>query len=204
MKPTADHLHERVFIKTLENIYPRSGEQRCIHLKRWILCSGTNEGHRASLYVGQKGVLLGFVKTVYLVNKQNRSPILCQVLFGKGYRSTNLFDPTEHRRQADPLAARFGGKQLGEGSFSSTRRPPKAASNEFACGQPNHPRVYRQQVGAAAQRIRSRFAVLADRLTGGDPSNWRQGRSLGLQKDQPRTTSVPLGTDSSNSDGDRF
>jgi hypothetical protein len=75
--------------------------------------------------MGQKGVLLGFVKTVYLVNKQNRSPILCQVLFGKGYRSTNLFDPTEHRRQADPLAARFGGKQLGEGSFSSTRRPPK-------------------------------------------------------------------------------
>jgi hypothetical protein len=57
-----------------EDTAPR--KQWCVHFERGIFCRGTDEGDCAVFDVRQDGVLLPAIKTVDLVDKQNRVALL--------------------------------------------------------------------------------------------------------------------------------
>ncbi len=63
----------QVFLfQPLECEHPAPGEQSGIELKAGIFSRRANECDQPAFHIGQKGILLGFVEAVDLVDKQNR------------------------------------------------------------------------------------------------------------------------------------
>ena len=74
----------------------------------------------------QQGVLLALVKTVDLVNEQNRGfAVLAAGLGGAVHHQAQVFDAAHHGRQALEDAADFLGQQAGQCGLATARRAPQ-------------------------------------------------------------------------------
>ena len=99
-----------------------AADQGLVHLKVGVFGGGPNQDHRAIFHPGQQGILLGLIKAMHLVNKQNRAPaLLAALLLGTGDRLAQLLHPRQHRIQGDEVGPGGVGDNLGQGGFARTR-----------------------------------------------------------------------------------
>merc|ERR1719336_1507620 len=59
----------------LKSYNPTSTQQCRVQAETWVFSSCSDEGDHSRLYVGQEGVLLGFVEPVHLVLEENGFPL---------------------------------------------------------------------------------------------------------------------------------
>ena len=109
----------------LQNVHAATAEQRGVDLKGRIFGRGANEPERATFDVGQKGILLGAVEAVDLVDEENGSrPHSCRAL-GVRHDLLDLLNAAGYGGELDERGLRRGGDDFGERGFARARRPPE-------------------------------------------------------------------------------
>ena len=105
----------------LEN--PRAGKQRLVHLKKRIFRGCPDERQQSVFYMRQKGILLGFVPAVNLINKKERplvvktSSLLCVC-----HHSPQLLHSRQNRGNGNKIRGRSFCDQLCQGGLSCPGR----------------------------------------------------------------------------------
>ena len=106
-------------------MHPSAGQQGRVDLKRGVLGGCANEGHNATLHMGQKGVLLRLVKAMHLIDEQRRALSEPARRFGAAHRLAHILDAGEHCAQGNPSETGVISQQAGQGGFAGTGRSPK-------------------------------------------------------------------------------
>ena len=149
-----------------------AGQERRVHLERWILRRGADEHHGAPFHMGQEGILLRLVEAVRLIDEEHRRNAGVGLCLGDG--GAHVAHPGEHRREAGPTGAGGVGEELRQGRLAAARRPPQ----DHRC----HPAGRRL---AAERRVRPQEVALADELIQarrphargeGGVNRWRRGQ----------------------------
>ena len=83
-----------------------AADQRFVDFKVGVFRGGANQDHCAVFDPRQEGVLLGFVKTVNLVNEKERAlAVEFGFFLGVGNGFANLFDTGKNRVDGDKMGA---------------------------------------------------------------------------------------------------
>ncbi len=109
----------------MENINAAAGEQRGDDFKGWILSGCADQADGAALDVGQKGVLLGFVEAVNLIDEENGARVHLGGLRRRGHHLLDLLDAAQDGGELDEAGFRGLGDDLGQGGFAHSRRTPE-------------------------------------------------------------------------------
>ncbi len=125
-KGPLDNQDKVIFGKWLQGKDAHSGQEGGDHLKGGILRCGADEGDQAALHVGEECVLLGLVKTVDLVHKEDRlSPLLAPLLGSLLDDAPDLLHSGEDRGKADEAGFCLLGQDPGKRRLPRTGRPPE-------------------------------------------------------------------------------
>ena len=101
------------------------GEQSGIDFKRGVLRGGADQCDAAPLHIGQKGVLLGFVKAVNLVHEYQGADTIGPVFLGLVHELFDFFDAAGHGAEVHEVGAGAVGDDTGQSGFAHSRRPPE-------------------------------------------------------------------------------
>ena len=111
--------------EAVQYIHLCSRQQGRVDLKRGVLGGRANKRHHARFHIGQQRVLLGFIKPVNLVHKQQGALAAQAILRGLGDGFPNLLDPRKYRRQGHTLTAKRLRHQPCQRGFADPRWPPQ-------------------------------------------------------------------------------
>ena len=118
-------LHDLVFGERLQHIDSSAREQRGVDFERRILGGGADQADVAFFHVGQKGILLGFVETVNLIDEDDGARAVLAGTLGVGHDLLDLFDPREHGGEFDELRFGHAGDDLCQRGLARARRSPE-------------------------------------------------------------------------------
>ena len=111
--------------KCLQHKHLAARKQSRVDFKRGVFGGGANQHNAAALYIGQKGVLLGLVKAVNFIHKQNgflpkAAHVLCALHHG-----FNLFYAAGHGRKIHKFRLGAAGNNARQRGFAHARRAPE-------------------------------------------------------------------------------
>ena len=106
-----------------KNLAPR--KQRAVYLKRRILRRRADKDNAPPLDKGQECILLRFVKTVYLIHKDDGARSVGAIFFGFLHYGANLLYAARNRRKIYERRLRVFGDKLRQSRLAYARRPPK-------------------------------------------------------------------------------
>ena len=82
-----------------------------------------DEQYRAIFHGCEECILLGFGKSVYLINEQHRAPAMNELLPGVGDDLADLLDARIKRGKAHEVLPHLAGDERGNGGLAGARRP---------------------------------------------------------------------------------
>ncbi len=142
------------FVKRFELENEAAAGQCPVDRKIGIFRGRPNQNDGAVFHVRQQGILLGFVKAMHLVDKQNGTPLLrLPKRLGFFDRPPDIRHPGQHRVDGQELALGGIGNHHGQGGFARARRPVENQRRELI-----------RLNGAAQQPPRPQNMVLPDIL----------------------------------------
>src|SRR5215472_13101209 len=110
------------FTKRIQHEHATAGKQRARDFKGRILSGRTNQSYRAILDSVQERVLLAFIESMNLVDKENCAVSKAQLVARVGDRFAQILDAGKNGRQRNESGLTFFGKQTGERGFAGSRR----------------------------------------------------------------------------------
>ncbi len=119
------YLRDIILGQSFQQIHPRTGQQGVIQLKGGVFRGGANKDDRAILDMRQKGILLAFIETVHLIDKQQGTPSAITVVFGAIDRRPDLFHSGGNSGNPFYVRLTVAGHQFGQCGFARTGRPPQ-------------------------------------------------------------------------------
>ena len=122
---TAQQLCQVLPIQLLEHEDPAAGQQCGIDLKRRVLCSGPDEGNAALLHIGQEGVLLGLVETMYLIHEHQCAHTVNPALLSLLHDVLDLLDAAGDRAEIHEIGLGAVCDDPGQCGFPHSGRPPE-------------------------------------------------------------------------------
>ena len=118
-------LLQRGLVQPVQHQDLTTRQQRAINLKARGFRCRAYEGHHAALDKGQEPILLGAVKSVNLINEQERAFAHIALRLGALKRGAQILHPGEHRRDRFIVQIGFRREQLCNGGLANARRSPK-------------------------------------------------------------------------------
>jgi hypothetical protein len=126
LQGVVDDPAQGIRFQPLQYIGACAGQQCTVQFKRGILGSGANENDRAIFHIGQKGILLGLVEAVCLVDEQDGlAPFQFAYLLRHGNGRTNILDARQHRRQRNKFRMGVISQQSCKRGLAGARRSPQ-------------------------------------------------------------------------------
>ncbi len=116
---------DAIFAERFEHIDAAAGEQRRDDFKRRILSCRADEADDAALDVGQKGVLLGLVEAVNLVDEEDGAGVHLRGLRGGRHHLLDLLDAAHDGGELDEAGLRGFSNDFGESGFAYAGRTPE-------------------------------------------------------------------------------
>ena len=109
----------------MQSVDAGAREQRRDHFKRRIFGGGADERDGSRLDVGQKGILLGFVEAMHLVDEDDGALAGAMRVLGRGHDVLNFADAAEHGAEGDEFGLRAARDQARQSGFAAAGRPPQ-------------------------------------------------------------------------------
>src|SRR5262245_32961644 len=109
-----------------------AADQRAVHRKVGVLRGGPNQDNRAILYMRQEGILLGLIKAMHFIDKED-SPLLHDLLAlaGIGDGLADICNASEDGIDRDKMAACGIGNDHRQGCFSRSWWPTENERREL-------------------------------------------------------------------------
>ena len=109
----------------LQHIDAAAGEQRGDDFEGWILRGGTDQPDGSPLDVRQKGILLGLVEAVNLIDEKDGARVHLGGLRRRGHHLLDLLDAAHYGGELDKSRLGRFGDDLGQSGFAHSGRTPE-------------------------------------------------------------------------------
>src|SRR5215469_2339121 len=108
-----------------EDVHLGAGEKRGDDFKGGIFGGRTNESDMAGFDVRKKGILLGFVEAMDLVDEDDGAVAGARLVFGGGHDVLDFLDASKDRTERDEICVRDASDEARERSFATAGRSPE-------------------------------------------------------------------------------
>ena len=120
------------FFQSLELKNRAAGEQGLIDFKKWIFCGRPDQNDRPIFHTGQESILLGFIKAMNFINKEENFPLRGEQWISSIFNhASDIGDPRGDGIKT--LEAAFGsiGNNPCQRTFAAARRAEKDDGTEL-------------------------------------------------------------------------
>ncbi len=147
MEGAGEHFSQIVLGQFFENKYFAPGQKGGVNLKRRVFRRGADEGNTALFHIGEKGVLLGFVKTMYFIHKTEGSDPIGPVSLCLLHNFLDFFYTAGDGAEIHEIGVDAIGYDFSQGGFAHAGRAPENhRGNHVIFQHPPQNHAFSQQV----------------------------------------------------------